>query len=85
MEWSKMYWFVIESIVSQTTKLNNQVSLDTLTLLGMYLPCQDCRNHYSLFVQKNTVINEEWLAKLKREITITKRQTHKKKCCGKKG
>lgn len=72
--WSENYWFVIESIVSQTQQLNNSQSLETLKLLGNYLPCQDCRNHYNLFITNNTYIDTEWLNKLKREIKLNSRK-----------
>lgn len=79
-KWEKHFWFVIESVVQQTTQVNNQNSLQLMTLLVDYLPCLECRNHFGQFVRRETIINQEWLLKLKYEINQNKTRNNKR-CC----
>ena len=63
--WSDKYWYVIESVVDQTKESNQEQSWNCLRLLGFYIPCDECKRHYDVFINKNRIINSEWLGKLK--------------------
>lgn len=68
--WDNHYWFVIGSIVDQTTSKNNDTSWTTLLHLGKYIPCVECRTHFENYLHRERVIDKEWLNKLKYDIKL---------------
>lgn len=74
-KWDEHFWFVIETIVSR----NDSLSLETLKLLGNYLPCRECKTHFADFIVRNPQIDSDWIKLLKYEISLTQRKPGK--CC----
>lgn len=78
--WYKPFWFVIETIVQK----NDANSLKTLGMLANYLPCNKCKSHFHDFIERNPVLNKDWVALLKYEISLTQKKSNNGMCCQKR-
>ena len=88
--WGPHYWFVIDSLVSQTNDSNFNQICHLIEGLCNQVPCPKCKNHYIVYKQKfpmkfnNKKELIDWLNKFKIQTKRNKPQPTCSGGCGKR-